>query len=223
MSGETHDSGRCAAIADDLPLLALGTLSGRSRSEVLDHVESCLRCRTDLEQLSLVAETVQQLTPEVQPPLGFELRLAERLQGVMTPRRRSRRLAVLSAAAALIVIGFGVGMVATHGSDSGSGRSVASAPATANLVSSGKVVGAVVVSPGSPAWMLVTIQGGRWQGKVTCEVTLADGTVSTIGTFTLSGEYPAWSAALPATGGAVRSARLIDSSGTVLATAQLGV
>ena len=223
MSGETNDPGRCAAIADDLTLLALGILSGRSRSDVLDHVESCLRCRTDLEHLSLVVETVQQLTPAVQPPLGFESRLADRLRGEATPQPRSRRLAVLSAAAALVIVAFGVGMLVARGAGSELDRSAAYAPVTANLTSDGRVVGAVLVSPGSPAWMLVTIQGGRWQGQVTCEVTLSGGQVATVGTFTMSGDYPSWAAALPLTGGAVRSARLIDSNGEIVASAQLGV
>lgn len=222
MSADAYDPQRCAAIADDLPLLALGTLSGRSRSEVLDHVESCMRCRTELEQLALVAEALQQLTPEVQPPLGFEMRLAERLQGVKRTHRRTRRLAVLSVAAAVAVAVFGLGTLVAREAGEGSSGSVPTAPVTANLTSGGEVVGTVLVSPGHPAWMLMTVEGGRWQGRVTCEVTLADGQVATIGSFTLSGEWPAWSAPLPTTGGGVRSARLIDSTGAVLASARLG-
>jgi hypothetical protein len=224
MSGDAHNPGPCSAMADDLPLLALGTLSGRSRSAVLDHVESCARCRTELEQLSAVAEALQQLTPEVQPPLGFELRLLERLQAAPTPRRRSRRLVVLSAAAAaLVVVSLGLGLLVHRWTAGVSDRSVASAPATANLTSGGEVVGSVLVAPGSPAWMLVTVEGGKWQGTVTCEVTLADGQVATVGTFALTGGYPSWAAPLPATGGAVRSARLIDSNGATVASARFRV
>lgn len=222
MSSDAQHPERCAAIADDLPLLALGTLTGRARSDVLDHVESCQQCRTELEQLSLVAEALQQLTPEVQPPLGFESRLAERLQGAITPQRRSRRIALMSAAAAVVILAFGLGIVVAHGTSGGSRLSATSAAATADLTSGGEVVGSVVVSPGSPAWMLVTVEGGRWQGAVTCEVTLSDGHVATVGTFTLSGEYPSWAAPLPSTGGSVRSARLIDSKGTIIASAELG-
>lgn len=223
MSGDAYNPGRCAAIADDLPLLALGTLSGRSRSAVLDHVESCTRCRAELEQLSLVAETLQQLTPEVQPPLGFELRVAERIQGATTPRRRSRRLVVLSAAAVLVIVSFGLGLLVHRWTASRSDRSVATVPATADLTFRGQVVGSMLISPGSPPWMLVTVEGGRWQGSVTCEVTFADGQVATVGTFALTGGYPSWSAPLPATGGAVRSARLLDSNGATVASAEFGV
>jgi hypothetical protein len=224
MSGDVLNPGPCSAMADDLPLLALGTLSGRSRSAVLDHVESCAHCRAELEQLSVVAETLQQLTPEVQPPLGFESRLLERLQGEATPRRRSRRLVLLSAAAAvLVVVSLGVGVLVHRWTAGVSDRSVATAPATAELTSGGKVVGSVLVAPGSPAWMLVTVEGGRWQGTVSCEVTLADGRVATVGTFSLAGGYPSWAVALPATGGGVRSARLIDSNGATVASARFRV
>jgi hypothetical protein len=223
MSGEAYGPMRCEAIADDLPLFALGTLDGRGRADVLRHIDSCQRCRTELEQLSLVAETLQQLTPEVQPPLGFELRVAERLHEVTSAKRRTRRLVVLRVAAAVIVVAVGIGVVIAHGSRSGVPASVASAPVTADLMSAGKVVGSVVVSPGSPPWLMMTIQGGRWEGTVSCEVTLSSGKVATVGTFTLSGAYPSWAAPLPATGGAVVSARLVDTSGSVLASARLGV
>jgi hypothetical protein len=221
MSDETYDPRRCAAIADDLALLALGTLSGPDRSAVLEHVDTCLRCRTELEQLTLVAETLQQLTPQVQPPLGFESRLAERLQGVTVPRRRPRRYAVLAAAAAVVLLAFGLGVVVAHVRGNSDHGTSAAQPLTADLTAGTDVVGTVVVSPGSPGWLLMTVEGGRWQGKVTCEVTLADGSVATIGSFTLSGEYPSWAAPLPATGGAVRWARLVDASGATLASAQL--
>ena len=70
--------------------------------------------------------------------------------------------------------------------------------------------------------MLVTIHSGGWQGTVTCDVTLSGGQVETIGVFKLSGEYGAWAAPLPSTPGQVRSAQLIASNGTILASAQLG-
>jgi predicted anti-sigma-YlaC factor YlaD len=221
MSEYSNSPARCAALADDLPLLALGTLEGRSRAEVLGHVDTCQRCRAELEQLSQVAETVQQLAPEVQPTLGFELRVVERLHEVAVARRRSHRLAVLRVAAAVIVLAVGVGALIVRGTAGSKHSSSVSAAVTADLMSTGKVVGSVVVSPGNPPWMLMTIQGGQWEGTVTCEVTFASGRVARVGTFTLSGAYPSWAVQLPATGGAVVFARLIDASGAVLADAQL--
>jgi hypothetical protein len=221
MSRERDVSGACVAIADDLPLLALGTLDGRGRSAVLRHIDTCDPCRQELDELSLVADTLQQLTPEVQPPLGFELRLAERLEEVTTDRKRSRRGALLSAAAAIVVV-LGLGALYVHGAGSAArGTFAAAPPVTADVLSEGRVVGSVMVSPGSPPWLLMTIQGGQWEGTVTCQVTLSSGRVVTVGTFSLSSAYPSWTAPLPTTGGSVVSARLIDAQGSVLASARL--
>ena len=65
--------------ADDLAELALGVLTGRERARALSHVESCPRCADELEQLSRAADTVVQVAPEVEPPMGFEVRLFERM------------------------------------------------------------------------------------------------------------------------------------------------
>ncbi|MCU1493504.1 MAG: hypothetical protein JWO62_1268 [Acidimicrobiaceae bacterium] len=222
MSGYGEDRGPCESIRDELAELALGVLSGRSRSEVLRHVESCARCAAELEQLSIVADTLVQLAPEIEPPLGFELRIAERLQEAATahrPRRRRRASVLAVAAVVMVVFGFGLGtLTPSHNRQ----------PALANLTSAdlnshGHVLGEVMVSAGSPAWMFMTIESGAWSGKVTCEVTLAGGKIETIGVFKLSGGYGAWGVPLTSPAAQVRSARLIAPDGTVLASAQISV
>jgi hypothetical protein len=225
MSGDAEHPKQCEAFADELAELALGTLSGRTRSEVLDHVGSCARCRVELEQLSVVAEAVQQLSPPMQPPLGFELRLAERLQGASVARPwRFRRAGALitTAAAAVAVLAFGLGALVTGGSGGAKSPSAATNLVSANFTSGGPITGSVLISAGSPRWMLVATQAGGWRGTVTCEVTLSSGEVQTIGTFKLSGEYGVWAAPLVTTGGPVQSARLIDTTGAILASAQIG-
>ena len=82
MSDDTRERG-CPQYSDDLAELALGVLTGRDRARALSHVESCRRCADELEQLSRVADTVVQAAPEVEPPVGFEVRLLERM-GVAT-------------------------------------------------------------------------------------------------------------------------------------------
>jgi anti-sigma factor RsiW len=223
MSGDVEHPAQCEVIADELSELALGTLSGRRRSEVLDHVGSCQPCRAELEQLSIVVEALQQLAPRMQPPLGFELRLAERLQGSATPRpRRRRRVGALSAVAVVVAtLAFGLGALVASGAGSSKGQSAETGLVTANFTSEGRVLGQVVVAAGSPAWMLVTIHDGESQGTVTCNVTLSGGQVKTVGVFKLSGEYGAWGVPLPSNAGKVRSAQLVASNGTILASAEL--
>ena len=117
MSDDTRERG-CPQYADDLAELALGVLTGRDRARALSHVESCRRCADELEQLSRVADTVVQAAPEVEPPVGFEVRLFERM-GVATvdpkPHRRFRasRLVPLGVAAAVVALGLGLGLTLT--------------------------------------------------------------------------------------------------------------
>ena len=218
MSDYVEDQRGCEAIQDDLAEMALGILSGRNRSEVLGHVEDCPRCRAELERLSIVADALVQLAPEVQPPLGFELRLAERLQAerlpaeATHPQRTFDRAALFVAAAAVVaVVGFGLGAVATSGGRNSPSQSGTANLTTANLTSHHRVLGEVMISAGSPAWMFMTVDDGAWPGTVTCDVTYAGGRVQTVGVFRLSSGYGAWGASLSPSVGQVRSAQLLAS------------
>ena len=223
MSGYLHGSSQCETVRDDLPELALGILSGRRRSEVLDHLDNCTGCNAELQQLSTVADALLQLAPQVDPPVGFELRLAPRLQAAETHRqkRRWRAGALCAAAAVMVILGFALGAFLTP-RKANQARPVAATLITADLTSRGRVLGQVVVSEGPPAWMFVTVKGTAWSGSVRCDVTLAGGQVETIGVFQISGEYGAWSAPLAWAVRDVRSAQLIDSNGSIVADAQLG-
>ena len=90
MSEDVRERG-CEDYADELAELALGVLTGRDRARVLAHVETCARCAEELETLSRTADSVLRAAPEMEPPLGFEVRLFERM-GVtdVAPRRRHR-------------------------------------------------------------------------------------------------------------------------------------
>jgi len=223
MSDYVASPSPCEAVQDDLPELAFGTLSGRARSQVLAHVGSCPRCSAELEQLSTVADALAQLTPAIEPPVGFELRLAERLQGVTAHRpRRSRRSVVLWATSvAAGILGFGLGSVIAPGGGNSHGAPATANLTAANLTSHGQVLGEVMISSGHPAWMFMTFNGNPLPGTVRCDVTLVGGKVETIGVFELSGEYGAWAAPLTSDAHQVRSAQLIASNGSILASAQL--
>src|SRR5580658_841235 len=69
----------CVDVEGSLAELALGVLPGDERAVVLAHLESCERCQAESERLTLTADTLLQLAPEVEAPLGFEVRLFERL------------------------------------------------------------------------------------------------------------------------------------------------
>ncbi len=212
----------CAAVSDDLLEFGLGTLSGRSRSLVLEHVEECSECSAELESLASVTDALTRFAPEAEPPLGFETRLAERVRGIGVRRgnARRRRVAVLAAAAAIVaVISFAVGALATN---SGAGRPVAAVrPTTAQLTSGGRVLGQVSVVAGNPTWLIMTIDSGSWSGPVWCEVTLSNGRMVDVGSFSLSRGQGSWTSRVKVSADQLRSAELVEVSGHVLAKASL--
>jgi len=223
MSDHETTSDMCAPFRADLAETALGVVSGRRRAEVLGHVTSCPSCNAELEGLMVVTDTLLQLGPVSDPPVGFELRLAQRLRGdvsrhVAHPRRRVG--ALLAAAAVMVALGIGVGAWATSGANPGSSHALPNIT-SANLSSRGHVLGEFLVSAGKPAWMFMTVDSGKWTGVVTCEVVLASGRVETVGQFTLAGGYGAWGAPLSSPAGQVRGARLVNADGTVFASARI--
>lgn len=222
MSEPIETSETCDAVQEDLAAIALGIASGRRRAEVLRHVDHCPRCSAELEQLSIIADTMLQLAPEVEPPVGFELRLAARLRESAGPHvmSRWRRASVWAVAAALVVV-VGVGAGSLIGTGNGNPPSTSASPnlTSAALIAHGETVGEAFVSAGKPSWMFMSIDSGTWSGAVTCQVILAGGQVESIGQFELSGGYGAWGAPLWSAAQEVRSARLVTSAGAVLASA----
>jgi hypothetical protein len=222
VSEHIEDQSQYEAMQEDLTAIALGILSGRRRSEVLNHVEGCLRCSSELEQLSTLADTILQLAPEADPPIGFELRLAERL-GTNVVRRspRSRRFSALAIAAAIVVVlGISVQtLIATRGND-GQSKAITASLTSATYSSHRQRIGEVLVSAGSPSWMYMMVDKGSWSGVVTCEVTLDGGKVEKIGKFKLSGGYGDWIVPLKSSPRQIRSASLVGANGVVLASAR---
>ncbi len=226
MSDEVRERG-CDAYADDLAELALGVLTGRARAQALSHVESCPRCAEDLEQLSRVADTVVQVAPDVEPPMGFEVRLFERMgvAHVSRPRHRIRPShwvpAAVAAAAAALALGLGLTLTSSP-------VPTATAPVhhgkvtSADLVENGAAVGRVVAFGGNQPWMSMMLADSTARGTVSCIVVTADGVTHRVGTFVAQKGYGAWIAPLHVNPADIRTAEVVSPSGTVIATASLG-
>ena len=67
------------SFAAHLAELALGTLSGRERAAMLEHVELCSRCQAELRDLARVADLSLEAAPRAEPPAGFDERVLARL------------------------------------------------------------------------------------------------------------------------------------------------
>jgi anti-sigma factor RsiW len=226
VSDDVREEG-CDAYEDELAELALGVLTGRARAQALSHVESCPRCAEDLEQLSRVADAVAQVAPDVEPPVGFEVRLFERM-GIADVRRRRRRIrpshwvpAAVAAAAAALALGLGLTITSSP---------VPSATAplhhgkvvSADLVENGAAVGRVATGGGTQPWLSMMLADSTARGTVNCIVVTADGVTHHVGTFVAKRGYGAWIAPLPVNPADIRTAEVVSPSGTVIATASLG-
>jgi hypothetical protein len=230
----------CDEYSDNLAELALGILTGRERAATLAHVDSCPRCAEELEQLSHAADAVVSVAPEIEPPMGFEVRLFSRM-GVAEmpatpgPHRSRRRMTppgwvarsprwVLATAAAVIALALGLSIGWSTGGHNGGtpGEGPAGAEVAAgNLTANGSTVGSVNTYGGSKPWMIVTLADSWTQGKVTCEVVTGDGVAHKVGSFTAKDGYGAWGAPLRVAPQDVRKAEVVSSSGKVIATAAL--
>jgi Putative zinc-finger len=221
----------CEAFSDDLPLLALGTLTGRERAIVLAHLEGCDRCSEELEQLSLAADSLLPLAPPMNPPAGFEVRVFERM-GIEVPSRGRpqlalRRRAVLAIAAGVIAVcgAFGVGLLVER---SPAPTQAQATPPVArlfesDLVSDDHYRGELYLAQGRPGWLFMTVDEMGSTGYVTCEVVTDNGKVLKVGTFWLTAGSADWASALPVPADNVRSARLVSSNGQVVASAAVHV
>ena len=219
----------CRRYADDLPELALGALTGRDRADALSHVESCPRCADELEQLSRVADTVVQAAPDIEPPVGFEVRLLERM-GVTAEPSRPRRLrrirpaywvpATIAAAAAL-ALGVGLGLSGSSPSPTVAAGRTQPKVLAADLVANGQTVGGVSAFSGAKPWMSMMLDDSAARGTVNCVVVTDDGMSHHVGTFVAREGYGAWAAPLTVEPSHIRTAEVVSPSGTVIATATL--
>jgi hypothetical protein len=226
MSDDMQENG-CDAHQEELPELALGVLTGRDRVRALAHVESCSRCAEELEQLSRAADAVVLVAPEVEPPIGFESRLFERM-GVADVRRRHRVTprwvaGGLAAAAAVAALAVGLSLAASSPTPPTQSAQAVHAVATANLVEHGTVVGRVATHAGAHPWVSMMLFDSSARGRVNCVVVTSDGARHQVGWFDASDDgYGAWIAPLSVKPQDVRSAEVVAPSGTVIATATLG-
>jgi hypothetical protein len=234
----------CDEHADNLAELALGILTGRERAATLAHVDACPRCAEELEHLSHVADAVVSIAPEVEPTVGFEVRLFNRMGLVESPlistapsasRRRAtawRRVATsprwaLAAAAVVLALVLGLSLGWSSGPShtvtphAGGGARSEKEVATAALVENGRTVGRVSTYGGSNPWMIVTLADSSTHGRVICDVVTANGVTHKEGSFSAKDGYGAWGAPLRVAPQDVRKAEVVSSNGAVIATATL--
>ncbi len=195
-----------AARLDRLGAEALGTLDGRERAALRDHLAGCEACRRDLAELAEVVDALSLAAPAVEPPVGFESRVLRRVSTRVSRAWRPVAIASMAAALALgLVIGVGTG-------------SVAPASATERPLASGATtVGEVYAVSGSPSWMVVATSARATSEWVDCVLVERSGTRASLGWFTLAPGGSSWSVRLPVGLSGVAAVRLVDGAGHVVA------
>lgn len=209
------------------PELALDILSGDERATVGAHLNECPECREYVESLTRVSDRLLTLTPEAEPPVGFEDRVLARM-GMTAPqpkvtRRRSWVPIAVAAAVAAVVFGVGgwvFGTVATGSSSQIAAGNENQVMRFASFVTpSHQKVGEVFAYQGEPSWVYMSVNNEPKVGWVACQLVMRDGSMHEVGAFTLSGGKGSWGADLPIDANSVKLARLVSNTGAVLASA----
>ncbi|MDQ3156691.1 MAG: hypothetical protein M3Q98_08205 [Actinomycetota bacterium] len=207
---------------DELIALALGDL-GPGRASALRHFNSCQVCRSAYDDLSQTIDAVLPASPSLAPTAGFDARVLDRLElgrpGMGAPeRRRSYRIPLLVAAAA--IIGLGVGAIGAQ-SLIDQGTTSASDRGASLVTAKGSTVGTVEPSrAGGKQVVVLQITGGRPGAHYTCRVRLDDGTVREMGDWVMpESGHATWIADSSASN--IDRIDLVTDSGKVWSTAKL--
>jgi len=218
---------RCRDLAAEV---ALGTAEVRDRDDLVAHVDHCPRCRRELRQLSDTADVLVALAPAVEPPVGFESRVLDRLgtdRAVpLRPEPRPRWGVRWAVAASVVVLTVTSGLVSWA-----LGHSAAPPPTVAaghvvvaRLTADHRPVGHVVVQAAPDPWISMALALGTGDGRVRCELRTTDGRFVTVGWMRLVDGYGAWAAPVgEGTATTVDGVRVTDATGRVLAAAPLPV
>jgi hypothetical protein len=234
----------CHEFLDVAAELALGVLTGRERAQAMAHLEHCEACRENVRQLTLTGEGLLGLLPAMEPPVGFETRVMDRI-GLAGPapapgrrlawlphfgRRgasqggsdqpgqlsRTRRMFAVAAVVLAVVAGGLGGWALRNGGSSPAGTPLRSAALES---ATHQAVGKIYLYQGRPQWLYMSVNMPSGQGTVICQVRHRDGHVTTVGSFRLTNGYGYWGSPAPGNPGSLTGARLVTASGTVLATA----
>jgi hypothetical protein len=237
----------CREFDDAAAELALGVLVGRERAAALGHLEHCARCREVVADLSVTADRLLELIPDVEPAPGLEQRVTAALTAghsgggrrpIVPLWRRYARGAGLATAFLLggLVLGNDappasqqIRLVPAPHAAPWTGAAEQPIP-TENIVlyaplTEGNLqVGQAYLYDGADDWMYLSLNstsGGPVVAdtNVTCTLVRPDGSTTPLGTFVLRHGQGSWAGAAPDPTGTSPTANVVDSAGRVVATA----
>ena len=225
-------SADCAQVRELAPDMALGTIDGAERAEVLAHMAQCASCRNEVGELADVVDRLLTLAPAVEPPPGLSDRVLDAIRADTpapaaarrpAPRRwRTRHLVVAGIAAALLAVVATAGVTATHRP---SDREVTLNARTLHVVpmigADDHHLGDAYVSNGADPWLLVNVGYGLDGAGYRLVGVEAEGGVVDIGPMrSLSNGQWAWAGRVNSIPSLVE-VRIVDPAGGVACRASL--
>ena len=208
------DPERHESLRTKLHEYALGTLDGRDRGELADHVSRCTECAHELAALNMAVDALLALPGSAEPPVGFESKVMEKIR--LAGSRAPSHLRPMASVAAALVIVVGVVVWALVGGEATPPRST---PAMAEraLIANGHRVGAVYVYTGSPTWMFVNVDDANAPTTIRCVIITSTNARRTVGTYKLLEGRGGWGTSVPVAFAKMRGLELTSTSGTVIA------
>jgi anti-sigma-K factor RskA len=194
--------------------LALGVVTEPARAKALAHVDSCPVCRHEVERYGDVHEKLLELTPSVEPPLGFDGRVLEEIRASRPARRRWTSWFAAAAAAIVLVVVCSIAIA--HDLEHARQPTLAEADFKQGDTS----VGDVYFHDGSEPWLFMSVDSMKTSGTVHCQIKSADGKTYRVGSFPIVNGNGYWGAPSPAGITRPESAELLDSDGNVVAQAK---
>ncbi|HKA02925.1 MAG TPA: zf-HC2 domain-containing protein [Acidimicrobiales bacterium] len=220
----------CGEVRDLLPELALGSLDGATRADVLEHIAHCPGCRAEARALADVVDGLTTLAPEVEPPSGFADGVLDALRAEQQPRRppattprrwRTGHLVAAAVIAAVVGVGATVAVAVTRHEPS---TDVALNARTLRVVpmvdDAARTLGDAYVSRGQDPWVLVDVSYLLPADHYRLVGADSSGWLVDIGAMRpLDGRW-AWAGRVDRVG-ALTELRIVDGTGTVVCRATL--
>lgn len=163
----------CAQVRDLASELAFGVIVEPERTQMLSHLASCSDCQEHVSHLVSVADLLLILSPEVEPPAGFENRVLSQI-GIKPPLMQRKKYIVASSVAAAIIMLLSV--IGTHLLDQQHDRFTTQYVAALKALGGSSLkaaklenaegidVGEVFVYKGHPSWMFISIDASGISG-----------------------------------------------------------
>jgi hypothetical protein len=160
---------------------------------------------------------------------GLFKQLSEQATADTTPEirpvrtRRVRTALVASAAAVALVAGTAAVTESLHSNGTNQVPQGTALRTGTFQTADGRVLGQVVAHRGHPSWVFMNVAIPNYEGRMTCVLQADNGTTVVVGAFNVHDGLGQWSKNVGAVDvGRLRDAKLVDATGSPVATATLG-